>query len=740
MTSFNSKLMENGKTIDHVLLDVLQESEIIKESTRKKIGALSYLEESRVPLEESAKTPDSTNYLSTKIDRIQFAAAYSNVRGNTSARDVMLALGVPSEDIGGTKDDSINRALNRMVDHFNKMMNPNDPTHEEFPKLGNRNNHYLSRERGGIPEPTMDSIDGGSRAGRNRTTATIDKINREDLLDGEFYSNMTRIPKTRWSSWLKFWDRSKSSVRKDRSKIGRQWKKTFMLGYYVGRNVFYEIWYNSLDSTFTVHDRGGIEMSARVVSMTEAVRDLIRLVVQESDRDRDFFAGTTPDAQRLSNSVTRALTSSADARADALMRADQREADRERKSILRYEQKIKERQQKQERVKQAALEIAGDVKTAARDANATGKKLFKSGAQGLIELIKNEYDLNKPTAEKVAKSLKKYVDDLYTKNRKQWNESPAVDQAKTVIQAELGIGRARAEQVLKDIRKAYGVAMNLPADIWTHGVPNDNDPFNVKKNRDERYKRLQGGDKQFHGHMDDVIDAPDAAKQNAMRDRNIARRQELEKQLRDKQRQMDLNLSESTEMLTEQEEFEQILDDVSSQIQGRSYDRDIERVRNQAERHDQKAVTQQLLRQNVVDDVVGYDRTRVEQSFIRRWFDNTITSGSILNIFMRGRTDKIRLPTDRPSLWQRAKMSVKGTHYRADFVSGWSYMGRINIEIWYVTEPNPNYSGGSDAKMIASFYVFDVTSGQIIRRFLPHYRNALQVALGKLVPIAGRTN
>jgi hypothetical protein len=84
----------------------------------------------------------------------------------------------------------------------------------------------------------------------------------------------------------------------------------------------------------------------------------------------------------------------------------------------------------------------------------------------------------------------------------------------------------------------------------------------------------------------------------------------------------------------------------------------------------------------------------------------------------------------------KIKQFIQADQYRADFVIGFSIHEKINFEIWYVTEVNRNYRMGSgDPKVFSSFYVFDVSSAKIIRKYIPYYRNAEQVLIQKLLPV-----
>jgi hypothetical protein len=147
------------------------------------------------------------------------------------------------------------------------------------------------------------------------------------------------------------------------------------------------------------------------------------------------------------------------------------------------------------------------------------------------------------------------------------------------------------------------------------------------------------------------------------------------------------------------------------------YTSEIERLRNDAQR---ETANFRMLQNAVMSSVEKYDKTRVDPSK----FSHILS-------FLDSR--KVQLPGGKPSLWNRIKMFFAGTMYRADFICGYTIGNRVNFEIWYVTEPNPEYvEGGHMGKIISSFYLFDVTSGKLLRKYIPYYRNAEQLIIQKV--------
>jgi hypothetical protein len=100
-------------------------------------------------------------------------------------------------------------------------------------------------------------------------------------------------------------------------------------------------------------------------------------------------------------------------------------------------------------------------------------------------------------------------------------------------------------------------------------------------------------------------------------------------------------------------------------------------------------------------------------------------------------------PTDMMRWWERMLPSLfrdinvmtpymlhKKKGWDASFITGFSLKERVNLEIWYVTEPNPDTK--SRNKTISSFYVFDATAFKLIERHIPHLRHAYSLVTEKL--------
>jgi hypothetical protein len=91
------------------------------------------------------------------------------------------------------------------------------------------------------------------------------------------------------------------------------------------------------------------------------------------------------------------------------------------------------------------------------------------------------------------------------------------------------------------------------------------------------------------------------------------------------------------------------------------------------------------------------------------------------------------LPDDRP-LWDAFKGAFKGEFYRADFIVGFQLNKGPKFEIWYVTEPAPNAvkDDMNQIDSISTYYVYDIDAEEVVKRYIPYYRNALQVVMLKI--------
>lgn len=172
------------------------------------------------------------------------------------------------------------------------------------------------------------------------------------------------------------------------------------------------------------------------------------------------------------------------------------------------------------------------------------------------------------------------------------------------------------------------------------------------------------------------------------------------------------------------------LADIQNYLKSTAVDNEAKSLRRMAEKSPFTAAT---LNSFIMDQAVkSYDKTRAGDKLRSpKRFSGTLIGSPKLGFIKRkllGRDTAIYQPTDTPTTWDRMKMVLHGTAFRADFVIGFTLSNIVDLEVWYVTEPDPN----NPKTTISSYYVFDVTAGITIRRNLPYYRNAIQVIMAKI--------
>ena len=269
----------------------------------------------------------------------QFRAVWTDYDRYPTVEKVYIALGFTRDDLIMTqKRDSLinhlggrNTGRNNLVDWYNS----NYPK-DKLVKWGDRSDLYAKANldaRGGDdgqmyqPDGSPTHINPGSR-GRN--SSKIDQLNKTDILVGEFYNNITQISPRRWQHWAKFWDQRLNSVQPNKrglfgSLIGKAWKKTFLLGYRVDRKTFYEVWYNSLNSSFAIYDKNGVQQGDDIVTLQEAIQNLVHVLAQKSQGDETIFVGGThgQNMNQIAKSMQNVVRGDLDRSVGAVRREDE---------------------------------------------------------------------------------------------------------------------------------------------------------------------------------------------------------------------------------------------------------------------------------------------------------------------------------------------------------------------------------------------------------------------------------
>lgn len=696
---------ENGQKVEEILINHLVTEGLLTETYVKKHNAIMLL--------ESQNTADTYYYNKRPIDRDIFEVAYADIRSNQTRLDIFRQLGFISTDFGtdpNKVEDNMRRFMNRLIAHFNDK--GRELGYDELPPFKERGRFYgvASPVEDEIEEPSLDDIVFGKKNKKDRTSRALEKINSEDLLRGSFYSDMTKIPKTRWSGWLRFWDRERTSV-KDQN---RRWKKTFVLGYQVEQNLFYEVWYNSIDSTYTIHEPNGTDVSGRSRTMNEAILNLTRMIAQRSKEDALIFNGNNVESKQLARSILKSVSDGVDPRVKELIQLDDKVTKQEKAERRLAISK------KNARINAAKAKLAnlanpdgffGERKPAVVDTD------FVIGQDAVIR--------NEPNKESEPSGFKKKENQVTPDVIKHYERQME-------IRAELDAKRKEQEEQDRKEKWKKDFFDNIPS----HQSPTKTKTEEIldvpsfasgytgssvqkaSQKREEQRKKQTSLSKKKSSSTEKNTDNTKKREEDIklklkkIRDTELGKIEELNESIVNAF--MDIN--ESIGTLDEDDSDFDI--DIQELTQNNKYDREMDNVRKQAER---SQFTQSVLKQNVMNKIYTYDETRALKHFAPSLFGG--------KLFI-GRKDPIILPTDKPSLFKRTKMALFGQRFRADFVIGFSLDSKVDVEVWYITEPNPDKSSGKDT--ISTFYVFDVTSGRVLRRYLPYYRNTLPIVMAKI--------
>ncbi|WGH49698.1 hypothetical protein [Alishewanella phage vB_AspM_Slicko01] len=699
--------IENGMTVDQIVLKALVTESLITESDYKNFNSYMLL--------EASNNAGTYYYKNRPIDRDIFKVVYSDPRNHPERMDIFNTLGYIASDFGTDArkiTQNVNKQLNRILDHFNASREE-DKGDEFFPLFKDRSKFYSSNRdemEDDQEMPSYDSIDAGRKNTKNRTTKAFEKINSEDLLRGSFYADMTKIPKTRWSAFWKFWSKETSSIKGQNAR----WKKTFVMGYQVEQNLFYEVWYNSVDSTFTIHEPNGTDVSGRARTLNEAVSNLVRMIAQKSKEDALVFNGNNPEAKQLARSMLRSVSDGVDPRVKELIRLDDSEAKRRRDDLATAARDKKTRYQR-------AFAKLKSLTTSNRTVD-----VFDTDIEIGSGIPKEEPKQDKPTGFKkkeniVTPDVIKHYDremtiraELDAKRKEQQEADRKAKWNKDMID---GIPSAANNY------KGSSLETDTPAvSSYFDNLPSQSNGYKgssldkANKDQEQRNKKMKNSAKKKSGKTDKATDTTKTRQEEIKAKLKQIRDTELTETFNDSIVDAFEFINENASFLDETDEDFDV--DIQELTQNNRYDNEMDQIRNQAER---STYTQRVLKDNIMGKVYTYEETRSLKNFPPKLFGGRLFSG---------RKDPIILPTDKGSIFKRAKMALFGQRFRADFIIGFSLDGKVDVEVWYITEPNPDRSSAKDT--ISTFYVFDVTSGRVLRRYLPYYRNTLPIVMAKI--------
>lgn len=636
-----------------------------------------------------------------------------------------------------------------------------------------------------------EMIDRGSKSRRTKSDRIIDTFNKSEISLGEFYSNISRIPA---SIWGRIWQREKTSVASDRAAFGVRWKKIFVLGYQIDRSVLYEIWYGTIDGMFTVHDKSGNQISRKFPTVSEATKALTNAIVQTSDHDAKIFQHGGASANKIAASIVKSLNNSTDSMVDDLMKVEERELNKRMKVERAAQQKRADDEKYwagvRQNVKNKAKAITYDPAKAVVVGGVkwtwdTAKYAVKNGVltdnvvNDLVDLVKRGvvdqevanfvFDLAKASgvigAQGIAAIVRKF--NLTGDDVEKWKRE--VDAGRMTLAefaAKVQVAKEKRERANFDTDQAnmrnakhsqftsrpktQGNDSNKPEETYRPttvkkhmgyaGMTPQDAEDEMRKSGIPPYAQTVGGDRaKIRAYIAMLLNEKKYSQLRGSRGikdeirliaLDVYGKTEMEGTVSSIVKSMRQDGTVIRENLDLDMEEAQTMFDISDELDDRR-DSTVNTLRRNSAK---VAMTINDLKSAINNDLVSlYSDTRINDT---KW------TGKIGRLLNSGRRVPIVLPTDKPSVTQRVRMFFQGTRYRADFVTGVSLGDKINVEVWYVTEPNPNANvfdsnGIADAEYhgratISSFYVFDVTSGTLVRKYLPYHKNALQVAMAKL--------
>lgn len=770
---------------DQVLLDFFKEQ--LSESEYRAASAKIKI------LSESAKDVYTLSIQGHKypISLLQFMSAYSNPKKYESNADVLIAQGVDANHIAeGTTPYNVyaRQKVHELLNKFEErglLRSPNTD-YPEVPAPGSRYAYYVDdallnsdneaigekngkKEKGkksgkqqefdfsyGQPSTEKDAID--HRNSKNtRSHKMAKRINSNELMAGEFYSDMSRLPKRVWKKWYQVWKREASKLPLDKGSlgdrlIGKRWKKSFILGYKLEEGLLLEIWYNSIDSSFTVHDQRGINVARkRAKTLNEALKLLSTYVSQSNTGDADvLFTQRNPLTQSVTNSLARTLDSDyiqklqkADDDAEAKIRGefDKQKEQSQTKSETRTKvaSEVKDRvragaEQFNDKIRSASIGAYGSISKFAdalvseyKDhAEFVKSKGFNDGLNDIVNDVTNATDNFQNVQDELSIRLKN-LNDRIQKYLSEYREmdSAASDDSEAQIKAQqlqMKVKNARSQVQLLTQLKKKAEKSNRELEEKSKEIMKDIEAY-IKKlaqtdgmTDDQRREALER-------EMIKWVEEIEKEKARANRDAEAANKLSKEAENTNESLEITGNLinEDALDFLDGSDMSNEPTLDTS--IGGAGYKRVVDSVKARAEN-----MTLSFIKNHVMEDQIEvYYSTKAPK---RSLVNPRLFSGKMKfkkNGNLRG------LPNSRP-VFNKLMGALKSEIYRADFIVGFQLNKGPKFEIWYVTEPAPNAvkDDMNEIDSIATFYVYDIDAEEIVKRYIPYYRNALQVVMLKI--------
>lgn len=289
-----------------------------------------------------AKKTDPDRY--GGVEYKMFRTAWDDPISFPSTTDMYAAL-YPDKAVM-PEESSQGKAISRALAHFTAYQSDMSNTfRSQAERKAYRENELLTDA--GKEAKQGKNIHPGSRT--SRESSQIKKINDSELFPGTFYTGRTKIPARRWYAWWAVWRRRQTSIPPNQSStildltgLGKRWEKHFVLGYALDSSTTYEVWYNTYNSSFSVHDKNGNPVADSVPTVRQAVQALFNITAKVSNTDFEYL-------NRVDASVNRVF--------DSTLRVKSAEADKNAKDEFEKEDKKEKRN-----IKQSVKDLAAKVK------------------------------------------------------------------------------------------------------------------------------------------------------------------------------------------------------------------------------------------------------------------------------------------------------------------------------------------------------------------------------------------
>ena len=628
---------------------------------------------------------------------------------------------------------------------------------------------------------------------RGQRDPRIERINSQELTPGEFYTDVSRIPPRAYSLFQKLSGQLRS-VPPEKLSFGSRWEKSFVYGYaptLAGtRGTFvYEVWYNSIDSTFSLHDGHGNDVTNyRYPTLMEVTRALFNAIVSKSSGD-DAYSKDSPQFQ----SVLRSVGSAMDSHVKNMVDREKSERTNMKRKLDSYLSEFINNKSKEvfhqmypdgfvdpeEKLELAGkyAELFSEIKQEAMAGNISQKSVdeivnnmgkteyfefadFDRMAYRIMGNAKKEHEgrrhQNKPS--NVPKPVKEPESEPERVSRDAVNYHVEFNNLVNQVSAQGDYVSkfTRAFEQTKNDSMATDLLVGFVGQFIEYEKERVKQTVEYNKAPNPINKVIKSESNILKTEVKDILTNQPLTSDHfrkiaaAMNDMvttvgrevaTIATKADQVGKKRAKVTESDnpfLKLRDEIleEQVKEEQDFlNQFFDSEEDAKNHRRYltsrghtPNGIGEIRQQAE---MSGKTQRAIMDAISNDLLSvYYETRARDL---SWFERVASKGWItkylptLPRLLRGRA----APIESPLL----KGLFKSPLYHASFVQGYDLRGGPDLEIWYITEPSK--AGFGSTRVISSFYIYDVKAQKIVRRYIPYVRHAVQEVNKKISFVTG---